>query len=108
MTPIAKGKKRRSEIADDEAAIKEFDAKILTPRKKSGEVSHPRDEVSSVQVRNIMADEIEAIAEETGTKLDRLNAYEFYAFNLWLELHVRNGITARDQKVPMVKCSEHA
>lgn len=102
---VAKGKKRLSEIAKDEEAVKEYEKQILVPKKKAGDVRY-RDEVPTSEILNIMADEIEDIMEESGGKIDRLNAREFYAMNIWRGLLVK-GVHARDKKVPMVKCKEH-
>jgi hypothetical protein len=102
---VAKGKKRLSEIAKDEEAVKEYEKQILVPKKKAGDVRY-RDEVPSKDIINIMADEIEAIVDETGGKIDRLNAREFYAMNIWRGLLVK-GVHARDKKVPMTLCKDH-
>lgn len=104
--PTAKGKKRRTEIAEDAEAIAEHEATALKVQPREKEAKH-RDEVSFGQVVNIMADEIEVIAEETGTKVDRLNAREFYGVNLWRSLITQHGVSAREKAVPMVKCAEH-
>lgn len=104
--PVAKGKARQSAIQEDADAIAEFEAANFKVTKKADEAPKVKVGVSSGQVRQIMGDEIELIAEETGTTLNRINAVEFFAFNLVLAL-LRNKVPIREGKVPMVKCPEH-
>lgn len=103
---IAKGKKRQTEIEEDEEALAKFEQESLKPRKTKNVVHH-RDEIETSQVLNILADEIEAIGEEIGVEINRLNAREFYAMNLWRPLKLA-GISAREKSVPMRKCKAHA
>lgn len=107
--PVAKAKEHKSEIAEDDEAIAKFEAETLKPRESSGpKITKHRDEVETKAVKEIIADEVQEIGYEFGVEIDRLNAVEWYAHNLWLSLHAMNGISARDKKVPMVKCGEHA
>jgi len=103
----AKGKVRRSEIEDDKEALAEFEAKMLVPIKKDTQTRH-RDDIPAAEIINIMADEIEAVVEETGGRIDRLNAREFYAMNIVRSLLLKHHVSAREKEVPMVKCKEHS
>src|SRR5215831_11516040 len=57
-TPKAKGKKRQEEISEDEAALARFEAEAMKPRKSTAAVHH-RDEVSTRDILEIVADEVE-------------------------------------------------
>lgn len=105
---VAKGKKRRTEILDDAEAMKKLDAAILTPRKaQDAKAVHHKDEVNTKEIKEIVGDEIEAIGEEIGIQINRLNATEYYAHNLILALRVKSAISFREKTVPMAKCAEH-
>jgi hypothetical protein len=108
-TPVAKGKKRRSEIESDAELLNQHEAKVIenTVKQKQSAVHH-RDEVPFGDVLNIMADELEALGEEFNFKVDRLNAREFFAMNIWRPLVLEHGVSARDKSVPHVLCKAHA
>jgi hypothetical protein len=107
IKPIAKGKKRLTEIAEDDEAIAKHETEMLKPVKAEKDTKH-RDEVATGQILNILADEIEAIGEETGVQITRVNAREFYAMNLLRDLKYKHGVHARDKEVPHVYCKEHS
>jgi hypothetical protein len=105
--PIAKAKKRMTEIQEDEEALAEYEAEALKPRKAAESAPQKRkDTVPTGQVLNIIADEIEAIGEEIGVRIDRLNAREFFAINLWRSL-VPLGVEAREAEFQIPLCKEH-
>lgn len=104
--PQAKGKKRRAEIADDEKAIARYEAELAKPTVKAEKTAKHRDEVSTGQILEIVADEIEAIWAEFDYKIDRLNAREFFAMNIIRPLKM-NGVHFRDKEVPRAYCKEH-
>ena len=106
--PIAKAKKRLTEIQEDEEALAEYEAEVLKPR-KAAETRPPthKDSVPTGQVLNIIADEIEAIGEEIGVPIDRLNAREFFAMNLWREM-IALGVEARESEFQVPLCNEHS
>ena len=105
--PLAKGKKRRTEIQEDEEALRELEAKMLKPKVKQEEPVRHRNEVPTGQVVNILADEITALYEEDGTKIDQVNARD-KALILWRELHFTHRVPARDTSVKIRFCGEHA
>jgi hypothetical protein len=105
--PVAKGKRRLTEIEEDEKALAEHEKAMLTPVARQSETYH-RDEVATSQILNIVADEIENIITEAGGQIDRMNAREFYAMNLIRPLRVKHGISFRDHEVAAVYCEEHS
>jgi len=102
----AKGKKRRAEIQEDEEAIAKYEAEQLKPQKAHAETKH-RDEVATKDVLEIFADEIEAIWTEFGSPIDRLNAREFFAMNIFRPLTFEGGVQFREKEVPLVYCEDH-
>jgi hypothetical protein len=54
-----------------------------------------------------MADEIEAVYEEMGFTINRVNA-EDKALTLWRNLHYNDGIVAREKPVELALCGEHS
>lgn len=104
--PVARSKKHK---AGDEEALAKFEEESLKPRKAADAgTSHHRDEVPTVEILNVWADEIEAIAEETGVKVDRLNAREFFSMNIWRDLSLKHGVKARDKRITVPHCKDHA
>src|SRR4051794_13501622 len=96
--PKAKGKLRQEQMERDaEADAKQIESITKNVKKVPKEEKH-RDEVKTGMVLNIMADEIETICEEVGVKMDRLNAREFFAMNLYRPLMLA-GFRAREQEV---------
>lgn len=105
--PVAKGKQRRElQEKDAEADAAQIEAITKNVKKTAKEEKH-RDEVKTGMVLNIIADEIEAICEEGGIQMDRLNAREFFAMNLYRPLLI-SGVKAREQTVPFKLCAEHS
>ena len=103
----AKGKKRRTEIQEDEDALAEHEKEMLKPVKQDKGPTHHRDEIETRQVVNIWGDEIQDIyAELGGPPLDEINAQD-KALILWRELHAMHGVSAREQKVSHAACKEH-
>lgn len=103
---VAKGKKRRTEIEEDEEALAKFEKETLKPR-QSSEPKHKkhRDEVDSVVVVNLWADEIQEIYQELDGEIDDANARD-KATILWREIYLQ-GVSAREQSVPHALCEEH-
>lgn len=103
---VAKGKKRRTQIEDDDQAITEYEKKILEPTVKQKEKRH-RDELDAAQVLGIWQDEIQDIYHDLGSEIDEVNARD-KALIIWRDLHIQGGVTAREQAVPHALCKEHA
>lgn len=105
--PVAKSKKRQSEIEADEEALVEFETNMLKPQKKQLDAPRHRDETPTKAVVQIMADEIQEVYQIMGGEIDRLNA-EDKALILWRD--VRYGlhhVVAREREVSHVLCAEH-
>lgn len=103
---IAKGKKRREEQESDaEADAKQIEEITKNVKATKKEERH-RDEIETGLVLNVMADEIEAICAEAGISMNRTNAREFYAMNLYRPL-ILAGVRAREVDVPHKLCKEH-
>lgn len=104
--PAAKGKKRQAERqADEELAEEQIEA-ITKTVKKTEKISRHRDEMETGLVLNVVADEIEVLAEEMGIHVDRTNAREFYAMNLIRPL-ILKGHFPREQEIAIDYCKEH-
>lgn len=104
--PVAASKKRK---AGDEEALAKHEAEALKPRKAVGaDKPKHRDEVPTGEILNVWADEIENIGQDVGQRIDRLNAKEFFAMNLWRDLSYKHGVKARDKKISVPHCAEHA
>jgi DNA-directed RNA polymerase subunit RPC12/RpoP len=104
--PQAKGKKRQAEIVREAEALAKFEAKSMIPIKKEQTTRH-RDEVSTRDVIEIIADEIQAYTIEMGgTEMDRLNAREFFAMNLVRPL-LLSGVSFREKEISRAYCTEH-
>lgn len=104
--PVAKGKKRRTEIEEDEAVIAEFEKAVLTPTLKQEGPKKHRDEIETKQVVNIWGDEFQDIYHDLGMSVDEINAQD-KALILWREIHMK-GAVAREAKVPHTLCREHS
>jgi hypothetical protein len=105
--PVAKGKKRRAEIAEDEEVIAEFEKEMVKPvNTDEPKISRPRDEAGTVEVCTVMAAEIQDIYSEMNVSIDEANAYD-KALILWREMHAA-GAVAREHAVPHAACKEHA
>lgn len=100
----AKAKKRKR---GDEEAIAEYEKKLVTPVKASDDEKRHRDAVPTGQILNIMADVIEEVFAENGKRIDRLNAREFYAMNIWRDLVIKHKVSAREVSMKVVLCPEH-
>lgn len=105
--PKAKGKIRAEELEADEKLADELTEAVTKKVKATKKEERHRDEVKTGMVLNIIADEIEAIAEELGVNMDRANAREFYAMNLYRPLMLA-GTRAREQEVPHKLCEVHS
>lgn len=104
--PQAKAKKKREEIDADEEAIAEYEKRTTETIVASEKTTKHRDEVSTGQVVQIMADEIEMVYEETGQHITRDNAVD-KALTLWRNLHYHDGIVAREKPTPVATCADH-
>jgi len=102
--PIAKGKKRRTEIEEDEQAVAQWEQEVLEPKVKHQE-RHHRDELDTAQVIGIWQDEIQDIYDDLGLSIDEDNARD-KALIIWREIHIQ-GVAARDQEVPHALCKDH-
>jgi Zn-finger nucleic acid-binding protein len=105
--PKAKAKVKLEARENDAQAVTEYEKEAYVPVKAGkGETKH-RDAVPTSQILNILADEIMEIAEESGQRVDELNAREYFAMNLWRVLQ-KSQITARDAEVKYKLCDEHS
>jgi hypothetical protein len=102
--PIAKAKKRQADEDADKEAIEAFEKSTPVIKMKPDE--KPRNEVPTVEIVNIMADEIQELYMLSGTRLDEMNARD-KALILWRELAM-NGVHAKDRAVPHALCEEHS
>lgn len=103
--PVAKGKKRLTEIAADEEAIAEFEKKQTVVVKSDKSTKH-RDEVPFDQVVSVWADELQAVYGELGGSLNELNARD-KALILFREVHLKDGVTAREKEMNLKLCAAH-
>jgi len=104
----AKGKKRRTEIAEDEEVIAEHEKQMMKPRASTEpKVVHHRDEVESREVVSILADEIQDVYHELGYELDDANSRD-KALIMWREIRYTLGATARERAVPHAACKDHS
>ena len=105
--PKAKGKIRQELLdSDAQADAKQIEEITSNVKTKKKEERH-RDEIQTGLVLNVIADEIQAIYEEAGLEIDRTNAREFFAMNLYRPL-LLGGARAREQDVPHKLCKEHS
>src|SRR5262245_4977931 len=105
--PIARGKQRRTRIEEGADAIAEFDKQSRKVKRGTSDGTLRADEISTKEVVNVWADELVAIYEEFGSKLDEVNARD-KAQTLLVELrahspHVR--ISEHEFEIP--DCGEH-
>lgn len=108
--PVAKAKKKQAEIAEDLEALAKKEKEWLKPKESADAdqtATKHRDEISTRQVVNIMADEIIAYYSELGGQLDDMNAQD-KALTLWRQVKIDTGISAREQSVGHVLCAEHS
>jgi hypothetical protein len=104
---VAKGKKRLTEIQEDEElAEKQIEDTLANVVKVEGKTKH-KDELPLGDVVNIFADEIQLVYEEFGGRLDDLNARD-KALTIWREVATQTNVGAREQEVKMVRCKAHA
>lgn len=104
--PKAKGKKRQENIDAEQEAIAEFEKKSLEPTVKQETGTKHRDEISTKQVVNIMADEIQEIYHEFGGEIDEANARD-KALTIWRDTHIHAKATAREKAVEHALCGAH-
>jgi hypothetical protein len=104
--PVAKGKKRRTEIQEDADLLDADAERILKDVTKQESRSKHRDEMPTSQIVNLWADEIQAIYHELGGTLDDTNAQD-KALTLYREILTQTNVAVRDQEIPYVMCKEH-
>ncbi len=102
--PVAKAKRRQEAVDADGEAIAAYEAEIAKPVRAPVE-KKPRNEVPTRQIVNIMADEIQAVYEMMGSRLDDMNAHD-KGLTLWRDISAK-GVRARDQAVLHELCKEH-
>jgi hypothetical protein len=106
--PVAKAKKRKTEIlADEELADRQLEEMSQVVKTDAPVEKKHRDELPTKQIVNIMADEIQNVYEEMGGSIDDLNARE-KALIIWRQLRIDTGISAREQDVEYVACDTHS
>jgi len=104
--PVAKAKRRATEIAEDEEAIAAFDKAIAENVVRGPAAKKARNEVPTGEVVQIMADAIEEVYEEMGAKIDRVNA-EDKALTLFRNVAIYHGAVAIEHEVPHSLCENH-
>lgn len=104
--PVAKGKKRRTEIEEDEQAVEDFTEQIVKNTIKQPSHTRHRDEMDTISVVNIWGDEIQDVYEELGVGIDEVNAQD-KALIIWREIHHLQGVAAREQEVEHALCEDH-
>lgn len=106
---VAKGKKRRTELQEDEDRLEDMTKEIASKpvKAKGADTKHHRDELTTGQIVPIWGDEIQAIYEELGSSLDEVNAQD-KALIIWREIYIHAGATAREDEFKIKLCKEHA
>ena len=104
--PIAKSKRRATEILADEEAIAAHEKAVAENVVRGPAKKKPRNEVSTGEIVQIMADEIQLMYQEMGATIDRVNA-EDKALTLWRNVSIHHGGVAVDHPVPHRLCEEH-
>jgi hypothetical protein len=106
--PTAKGKKRRTEIAEDEEAVAAFEKEALKPVATQEGPKQHRDEIETKQIVNIWGDEFQDIYHDLGMEeIDEHNARD-KALIIWREIHYGHSAVAREAEVPAALCKEHS
>lgn len=104
--PVAKKKRRQSQEDEDAEALAEFEKEAYKTRKQAGGAPLHRDAVTTANVVQTWAAELQDIFDGLGSKLDDVNAQD-KALTLWRTLHITNGVTAREKELPLAYCREH-
>jgi len=105
--PVAKSKKRKTEIDADAELLESETEKIVKKVQKKQQHAQHRDEIETRELVAVWADEIKAVYEELGGELDDLNARD-KALTLWRDIRIQTHLSAREQEVPLAHCKEHA
>ena len=105
--PVAKSKRRAADAEADAEAIAKFDAAVAKNVVRGPAQKKPRHEVSTGEVVQIMADEIENVYREMGASINRVNA-EDKALTLFRNVAIYHGAVAVDHPVPHSLCENHA
>jgi len=105
VRPVAKGKKRAADAQADADALAEFEKQQLVPVKQEP-MKKPRHGVTTGEIVNIMADEIQAVYREMGATIDEVNARD-KALTLWRELSIYGHVVAQEHEVEHVLCEKH-
>jgi len=104
--PVAKAKRRATELAADEEAIAAYDAAVAKNVVRGPAQKKPRHEVPTGEVVQILADEIELLYQEMGATIDRVNA-EDKALTLFRNVAIYHGAVAVEHEVPHSLCEKH-
>lgn len=108
VIPKAKGKIKRERVSEDEQALKEWEERELSKVTKSETAKVGRSEISTKEVLNILADEVEEIYEMNDARIDRMNSVE-KARTIWLEIKYGIGATVKEKDFgPLPLCKKHA
>jgi ribonucleotide reductase alpha subunit len=100
--PVAKAKRRQADVD----LLDQQEAEMVKNVVKQEPVKKPRKEVSTAEIVNIMADEIQLLYEEMGDRIDDVNARD-KALTLWRELHVHGHVVAQEREIPHALCEKH-
>jgi hypothetical protein len=100
--PVAKAKRRQADVD----LLDQQEAEMVKNVVKQDVVKKPRKEVSTAEIVNIMADEIQLLYEEMGDRIDDVNARD-KALTLWRELHVYGHVVAQEREIPHALCEKH-
>jgi hypothetical protein len=104
--PVAKAKRRAADREADAEALAAYEKSVAENIVRGPAQKKPRREVSTGEVVQIMADEIEALYKEMGARIDRVNA-EDKALILWRNVAIYHEAVAVEKKIPHSLCEEH-
>jgi hypothetical protein len=104
--PKAKGKIKRQELADEEKFVSEHFEKEYAEIHESDQAKVEKAEISTKEVLNVLADEIEEIYELNGQKIDRANSME-KARILYLEIRYKAGAKVAEKEFDLPYCKDH-
>lgn len=107
VAAVAKGKKRLTEIQEDDEALAEFEKKAYAVKKSTAKDVKHRDESHTAAIVTTWAAELQEVYNEFGAQLDDDNAKD-KALTIWREIHFKDGVSAREKPVPHVLCAEHS
>jgi hypothetical protein len=106
VIPKAKGKIKRQALAEEEEYVQEYFEKEAKKVRKSAEPQVAKAEITTKEVLNILADEVEEIYERQGYKINRVNSLE-KARIIYLEIRYKMGTSVKEKEFDLPLCKEH-